>query len=158
MSTEYWPIIGYGIEFDYDFLVDNLDLKKLGPAIITDTSGWDQSDIDILHYGTNSKIYDLLNDADIYRDEIIDFICEGSKILGRGDTGDLYDEAIMYLMFHANLPWEYNMYYKDKDAISLTKEAVQEEIIKVLTPYLKDEIDTLTIRNMCERISAAGCG
>lgn len=135
MSMDYWAISGYGIKIRQDMI----DTTKLQPLT-------DLNDEEFKAELEKNNAMDILQDG--FLNEVFDTL---SPLLECGDTNDM--DLGLYLMYYYRPPWHLRESEK-----SLTPKDIQDEIAKVLLPYLKDEYDEKWLEKEINHISTCGAG
>jgi len=104
-------------------------------------------------FNTDKLLEELvLDEDDLSLEDIADFLTSKSKFLIWCSTAQMYWDDVIYLYFPCELPW-----MMKEEVKKLNKEDIKNEIIKVIKPYLKSEIDIEEIREQIDYISDCGC-
>ena len=134
MSFEYWPIVGYGIAVEPDFINFGKAAKLLRKYDI------DPEDRDV---------YSFLEA--LFKETVAKLPPGPVHHLIYGFEGEMGGSVYLYLPSH--LPWEMKEDYR-----RLTPEDVAEAIANLLAPYLADGISKEDIKRRVGEIFSVGCG
>jgi hypothetical protein len=138
MSTEYWPIVGYGIEVSHD----TFDPKKVCNLLGLDLSEYAAEDLP-------DVIEDILDDT--HFEEFLQQLVENTHLVWNSTVNQL-DDNHFYIHLPARLPWESSALEKQMERAD-----VKALVMSVIQPYLADGQDSQTILTTFDDIAAVGC-
>lgn len=147
MSISYWAIKGYGVKLNNDwfdlkkifshyFLQENEELENLENIKFEDFEVFQESE----------EIYDI---EDLIKNVFIEKI--NSNYFELFSTEMAYSQNVLYYIMPSLLPWERT------DLHNKTENIIRKELIDILKPILKDEIDIKDIQKMIGHIDNYGC-
>lgn len=128
MAMQYWPIMGYGLEFD----ISLFDTEKVFTLM----------EMEFTHKG------DVLLTIDIHG--FLEKLQETEKAKG---ISWAYDGDTYYLMYHALMPWEMN-----NELAKLTEEQATENLVNLLKAYIKPDVNIDKLAKEIGEIATYGAG